>query len=301
MESLRFDKLFDLPEVPGDWKLVRLALGWSGQPLLLFAEGKHPEPDFHTDMDAWRRWYQTPPRAHHLVYWDTGKLRSVAFDRSQGLSTFHVQPLENGWLLGDRGGGQATVYDAQGAVRAIVDLGDASEDLQTTPDGRIWVSYFDEGVFGGGIGRQGLVCFDAAGKPIFQYADFAEQNALPMICDCYALNVDQGGDVWLNYYTDFPLVRLHDDKIGGVWQEFGVLGNAFAVRGNDLIYLREGKMSAISLTSSPSEEPLAASPQDDEGKVLEPISQHSTGLAARGTAFVINTGEAIYTLRDTDK
>lgn len=72
------------------------------------------------------------------------------------------------------------MYDAQGNTRFELNLGDASEDLQTTPQGLIWVSYFDEGVYGGSIGRQGLVCFDNAGTPLFKYADFAEQNELPM-------------------------------------------------------------------------------------------------------------------------
>lgn len=298
MESLSFYKLFDLPKVPGDWKLVRLALNWSGHPLLLYVEGKPPEPDFKGDMEAWSRWYRTPPKAHHLIFWESNKLHSVAFDRSQGLSTFHIQPFESGWLLGERRNGQTTVYDAHGAVRSVVDLGDAIEDLQTTPDGRIWVSYFDEGVSGRGVGRQGLICFDVAGRHIFEYADFAEQNALPMICDCYALNVDQTGDVWLNYYTDFPLVRLHNYKVDEVWHGFGTLGNAFAVRDNRVIYTFKEHMAIRHLTSPTESEPQLVIPQDD-GNVLKPSSQCYVDIAARGTSFVVNTGSAVYTMRDT--
>ena len=118
----------------------------------------------------------------------------------------HIQRFQDGWLVGESRGGQTKLYDPQGRVRAELDLGDASEDLQTTPEGHIWVSYFDEGVFGNGIGAQGVVCFDGAGVPLFRYAEFAEQHGLPMISDCYAMNVGPGGEVWLNYYTDFPLV-----------------------------------------------------------------------------------------------
>ncbi len=133
MEFAHFRKIFDLVDIPSDWKLVRLSLDWSGRPLLLFVEGKPPEPDFHHDMEAWSCWYRTQPKAHHVVYSEANKLHSVAFDRSQGLSTFHIQPFESGWLLGDSRGGQATIYDAHGAVRLSLDLGDASETIRPRP------------------------------------------------------------------------------------------------------------------------------------------------------------------------
>ena len=34
--------------------------------------------------------------------------------------------------------------------------------------GQIWVGYFDEGVDGGGIGTEGLVCFDSNGTSNLQ-------------------------------------------------------------------------------------------------------------------------------------
>ncbi len=161
------------------------------------------------------------------------------------------------------------------------------------------MSYFDEGVFGSGIGQQGLVCFDSAGKHLFEYADFAEQNSLPMICDCYALNVDGEGSVWLNYYTDFPLVRLHESKLDNVWPDFGVLGNAFAVRGDEVIYMSKGQMASISLTTTERQsERLSAIPRDMNGDELTPSSQRYAETAARGTTFIINTGDAVYSLSD---
>ena len=79
----------------------------------------------------------------------------------------------------------AVVYDRRGRLKKPLDLGDARNDMQATPSGHIWVSYFDEGVYGRGVGsHQGLVCFDSAGNPIFKYFDFAEQNDQPFIDDC---------------------------------------------------------------------------------------------------------------------
>ena len=165
------------------------------------------------------------------------------------------------------------MYDAQGNVRFELDLGDASGDLETTPQALIWVSYFDEGVYGGAIGRQGLVCFDNAGTPLFKYADFAEQNALPMISDCYAMNVDQTGTVWLNYYTDFPLTRLHNFAIAQIWKDFSVLGNGFAMRGDEVIYMRANKLAVSSLLSSTPYESTASKVEDENGLVPIPTNQ----------------------------
>jgi hypothetical protein len=301
MKLPHFSKVFDLVNIPSDWKLVSLSADWYGQPLLLFVEGKPPQPDLHRDRQAWSRWYQTPPKAHHVVYLEAGQPQSVTLEQSQGISTFHVQRFESGWLLGESRGGRASFHDKSGALRSAVEFGDAIESIQTTTDGHIWVSYFDEGVFGGGIGRQGLVCFDSSGKDLFKYGDFAEQNDLPMICDCYALNVDSIGDVWLNYYTDFPLVKLHEQKLEKMWTEFGALGNAFAIRGDEIIYMTKGQISARSMAIEPCGEPLSEIPRDGAGVDLIATPQRCADTAGRGSAFILNTGDAVYSTSVPDE
>jgi hypothetical protein len=291
MTSLRFRKLIDLNELPKDWTLVRLALDWSGRPLLLMAEGKPEHPELSNDMEAFTRWYRTPPKAHHMIYWTGNAQKALCFEQSQRLSTFHVQPFGDGWLLGDRRGGLATVHDAHGYIRGSFDLGDASEDLQTTPDGQIWVSYFDEGVFGSGIGSQGLVCFDKTGLPVFRYGEFAEKNGLPMICDCYAMNVAPEGDVWINYYTDFPMVHLRDHALVRVWPEFGVMGNGFAIREGTGFSVRNLQFVSRNLDSLEIE---VIDALDENGSRLTPLSMAHIGMAARGSHMIINTGSAVF-------
>ena len=73
------------------------------------------------------------------------------------------------------------ICDRTGYPLRTLDLGDASKHVQATPDGHIWVGYFDEAVYGGGIGSEGLVCFDSNGTSIFNYAEFAEQHDLPLL------------------------------------------------------------------------------------------------------------------------
>ncbi len=157
----------------------------------------------------------------------------------------------------------------------------------------IWVSYFDEGVFGKGIGRQGLVCFNSVGDPVFKYGEFAEQNALPMIADCYGMNVDQTGEVWINYYTDFPLVRLCNFKLEQVWNAFGVLGKAFAVRENELIHAHKEELAISGLIDPLAPEPILVQATDENE-----IAIRYADIAARGQSLAINTGDAVYTLLD---
>jgi len=288
MGNLVFRKVLDLSNIPPSWSLVRLAADWSGFPILLFVEGKPARPDDRAiSADPWTftRWYQTPPKAHHAIHFDGSAIKTICFERSQGISTFHVQPLGDGWLLADRRGGCANLHDASGHFLRSIDLGDASEDIQTTSDEKIWVSYFDEGVFGSGIGQQGAVCFGAAGIPEFKYGEFAERAGLPFIADCYAMNVAAPGDVWLNYYTDFPLVHLQDFALEHVSKDFGVMGNGFAVRDEAVIYARETKLVMRS---------LVLNAQDESGQSLVPLTAPHLGIGYRGPNLLLNTGLAVY-------
>ena len=103
----------------------------------------------------------------------------------------------------------ATVFDRAGnLVRQFV-LGDGIQDVQTTTDGLIWVSYFDEGVFGNfgwtkPIGAPGIVCFDTSGRKVW---DFEPPHSFNAMADCYAMNVADDA-AWACYYTDFPIVRI---------------------------------------------------------------------------------------------
>ena len=274
MATLTFRKVLDLADIPPSWTLIRLTADWNGNPILLFVEGKPPRP------------------ARHAVYLDRQAIRTVCFERSESLSTFHVQPLAEGWLLADGRGGCGRLHDACGRFLRSIELGDAIEDLQTTPAGRIWVSYFDEGVFGGDIGRNGVVCFNSNGDPEFKYAEFAEAKGLPFISDCYAMNIADSEDLWLNYYTDFPLVHLHNFALERVWNDFGVLRRAFAVRDNAIVYAQEDRFESISLENKT--EPEALISQDESGALLTPPPKLHTGIAARGNIIILNTGSAVY-------
>lgn len=112
----------------------------------------------------------------------------------------------------DRNG--AVIDPKTGAVSRIL-LGDGIEDAFVDSEGRIWVGYFDEGVFGNfgwsdpgpaPIGAPGLVCFDATGKIVWHYPS----DRPSPIFDCYALNV-AGAAATIYFYSDFPVCTIGQD------------------------------------------------------------------------------------------
>ena len=112
------------------------------------------------------------------------------------------------------------VYTRDGKFAREILLGDGIQLVQATSGGVIWTSYFDEGVFGNygwqtPVGASGLVAWDPGGIKLYE---FQPSKGLDSICDCYALNVESEEDVWLYYYTEFPLVRLRRREIESVWK-----------------------------------------------------------------------------------
>jgi len=132
--------------------------------------------------------------------------------------TFHysyVQPLGEELLLvgarcyyygRDNYDLNAAVFSHEGRPQRRFLLGDGIQDVQTTPGGLIWTSFFDEGVFGNygwerPVGESGLIAWDRNGIRVFT-------NSEADIADCYALNVVSDEQVWVYYYADFKLCAL---------------------------------------------------------------------------------------------
>jgi hypothetical protein len=135
------------------------------------------------------------------------------------------------------------VYTRDGKFAREMLLGDGIQSVQTTSGGMIWTSYFDEGVFGNygwecPVGASGLVAWDSAGIKVYE---FQPRDGLDSICDCYALNVESEEDVWLYYYTEFPLVRLRRRKIESIWKMPLGGSGAFAISGGHALFRGEYK------------------------------------------------------------
>lgn len=114
--------------------------------------------------------------------------------------------------------GQVFASDGQAVGRIL--LGDGISRLACDGQGRIWVSYFDEGVYGnlgwGGtdqpapVGASGLACFDSDGRVLWEFAADGADGEPRYIDDCYAMNVSRDR-VWIYYYSDFDLCQIDTD------------------------------------------------------------------------------------------
>lgn len=114
----------------------------------------------------------------------------------------------------------ARIFGRDGRLKRAFVLGDGIEHVQTAADGTIWVSYFDEGIFGNygwdePLGASGLVHWSANGERLGQ---FEPEQGLDCMADCYAMTLDAADDVWCCYYTEFPLVQLRKGRVFGVWE-----------------------------------------------------------------------------------
>lgn len=131
----------------------------------------------------------------------------------------------------------AHVFDGDGVLKRSWSVGDGVEDVQVSPDNQVWVSYFDEGVFGdSALSQQGLNRFDAQGQATFCF--YTDAVGMGAIADCYALNVASNRDTYLLIYTGFPLVHLRDAKVHAVHQPSSEMigSHAFAIMGDSLLF-----------------------------------------------------------------
>lgn len=119
------------------------------------------------------------------------------------------------WLVvnarskGDR---NARVFASNGDEERRIELGDGVGHIKIDRQQRIWVGWFDEGVFGNDNwklpGREwapsvhGIAAFNDQGEVV-------AHATLASIADCYCLNVFDD-EAWACTYTDFPIWQMRD-------------------------------------------------------------------------------------------
>lgn len=209
-------------------ELISVGVGPKGEALALWsspagrevAQSSTVDPGGASFSDA-----QTAPVDAHITFHGTEPRSPIRF----ALTVAHpfVQPLPDGQVLvvgarcrwGTQGAdANAWVFDADGDVVAAATFGDGVQHVATTPSGRIWTSYFDEGIFGNygwgspgpePIGSAGLIRWTRALKEDWRFPGGA-------MADCYALNAS-AEDAWAYYYDSFPIVRT-DGRTVEEWQ-----------------------------------------------------------------------------------
>ena len=136
----------------------------------------------------------------------------------------------------ERGEANARIFAADGSLLNTFEVGDGVEQIAGASDGRIWIGYFDEGIFLAGKNADGswppassgLAAFDANGECQWRFASEGYY-----IDDCYAVSAS-GPTVWACTYQDFPIIRR--DETGVRRWKNGVAGaHAIAGRGDHVI------------------------------------------------------------------
>ncbi|WP_254178001.1 MULTISPECIES: TetR family transcriptional regulator [unclassified Planococcus (in: firmicutes)] len=105
------------------------------------------------------------------------------------------------------------IINREGKIMNTFYAGEYVADQVACKEG-IWFSYYDEGIFGGGIETEGLLLKDLSGMTLFRYhSDLLDR---PDIGDCYAICKGKGRELWLFPYSTFQLVAVDPHK-RGLW------------------------------------------------------------------------------------
>lgn len=298
----------DLAGLIGDLELITVQLGPSGE---LYVLATTRPLDYRWENSGGASFARIKSdKPHNYAVFRIDEWNTVRYDIREQLWNFHtVQPLPAGELLlvcgrsQYRGHGDidlnGQVFAESGEWHRELLLGDGIQDIQTTADGSIWTSYFDEGVFGNygwddPIGQSGLIQWDKDGNKLYE---FDPPSPLDTICDCYALNVVSQNETWCYYYTPFPLVQIQNGKVINYWHSPIKGAHAFAVWRDTVLfqggYDKRDEYVLLRLKDSHQMEEIARYKLvDDEGA---PVKTEGY-LAARGSLLVLVSGMKCYRL-----
>jgi hypothetical protein len=187
-------------------------------------------------------------------------------------------------------------------------LGDGILDVQTTGDGRIWTSYYDEGIFGNfgwkkPVGVSGFVQWDRYGNRLYE---FVPPKGFSAPVTGYGLNGVSDTEMWCCYYTDFPLVRIRHEKINAVWQSPVHGSRGFAIW-QDYVLFRGGYINSdmfflLQVGEKGSVQHRASFRiADDRGRILHITGERKRPLenvyiSARGSRIFVLIDRQIYRL-----
>ncbi|MBV6634024.1 MAG: hypothetical protein KI792_13440 [Alphaproteobacteria bacterium] len=207
----------------------------------------------------------------------------------------------------------AAVYDPITGHAYSFLIGDAVTAIGVDGRGRIWASFYDEGIFGNygwgegdsplSPGEGGLVCFDDHGELLWSFNHVVKESSID---DCYALNITTDG-VWINYYEDFRICQIgmdQDDTDFEVqfFQSRGINGSdAIAVSDDAFLLSRQygeanSRFHLIRRDGKLSEKPQAYRAKLPDGRLdirhLNPIG-HGSRMHLIGEAgwFSVDVGE----------
>ena len=287
MKSLKATRIGVPEEIRPGMHLLRATTGPTGELLLLYSDAPI---DF--------RPRSADPHTFQILRsigdgWDVFRIR----DTTENFQ--FAQPLPGGsFLLARKWSGgdaplNACVYAPDGAPLRWLSLGVDLNDVQATPAGHVWVAYGDEGIYKQNrpYSHDGCVAFSSDGEPVFRFGQVLGNDDLPAISDCDAMNVVSDSEVWLSYYTEYPLVRIVNGHVDRWWRNPWVQGSpAFAVDRDRILFAGSSRqpqsLVLVDLGTYLSE---SLTPVDSSGRELL-----FKKAFARGSNLFLNTETGIH-------
>jgi hypothetical protein len=194
----------------------------SGEPIILGCLGPMDEP----------------PRFRYRIHVREGAAWTVVDVEDIGRTIgpqFGSRNMDRGRGHSARTGETAVVLNDEGRILHRFDPGRDPQRVATTEDGQVWIGYGEEPR--GPLDDHGLVALDERGELRFGFNSIADQHGLPWVCDCYALTAMGPDEIWVCYYTDFPLVRIHGTELVEIHPDQPVSGaRAFAVGSGRVLF-----------------------------------------------------------------
>lgn len=134
----------------------------------------------------------------------------------------------------------ALIYTRNGNLLNQMIFGDGIANIKIDENNNIWISYFDEGVYGNNgwvqpFGNMGLLYLNYNGELQYEYKP---EKPHKFIDDCYALTIDSKNDIWFYYYSEFVLCKYSNGNL--TYYKPHASGSSCLLIGNRSILMDEG-------------------------------------------------------------
>ena len=206
----------------------------------------------------------------------------------------------------------AYIYSIDGKLKQQFALGDGVADVQVTKDDIIWISYFDQGIFGGRyssnwyylLSSTGLVARTTDGKNLYE---FEPSDGLYHMVDCYALNVLSNISTYAYYFYnddndcgEFDLVLIQNQKITDYWHMPVPGSSAFITNGNKVVfdggYHHRTLFYLIELQKKHQAQMMRQIIFEYEGENILKVGENFSYPWARGDSFVVIKNRHLFVL-----